>query len=206
MSTVFSADGTAIGFDAWGDGPPLIMVDGATAYRAMSPIAAQVGALLRDDFRTYAYDRRGRGESGDALPYSVQRETEDVAALIDEAGGPAFVCGFSSGAVLALDAAAAGLPITRLALFEPPFVVDDSRPPRPADYVERLDAAVAAGRPGDAVELFMTGAVGMPAEMLAGPLPAVSLQAVEGAQHNVEADVLAPALRQFAAAGQAIRH
>ncbi|HYX59408.1 MAG TPA: hypothetical protein VE888_10420 [Streptosporangiaceae bacterium] len=65
MSTVFSADGTAIGFDAWGDGPPLIMIDGATAYRAMSPIAAQVGALLRDDFRTYAYDRRGRGESGD---------------------------------------------------------------------------------------------------------------------------------------------
>ena len=65
MSTVFSADGTAIGFDAWGDGPPLVMIDGATAYRAMSPIAAQVGALLRDDFRTYAYDRRGRGESGD---------------------------------------------------------------------------------------------------------------------------------------------
>jgi len=160
MSTVFSADGTAIGFDAWGDGPPLIMIDGATAYRAMSPIAAQVGALLRDDFRTYAYDRRGRGESGDTPPYSVQREIEDVAALIDEAGEPAFVCGFSSGAVLALDAAAAGLPITRLALFEPPFVVDDSRPPRPADYVERLDAAVAAGRPGDAVELFMTGRSG----------------------------------------------
>jgi pimeloyl-ACP methyl ester carboxylesterase len=272
MSTVFSADGTAIGFDAWGDGPPLIMIDGATAYRAMSPTAAQVGALLRDDFRTYAYDRRGRGESGDTPPYSVRREIEDVAALIDEADGPAFVCGFSSGAVLALDAAAAGLPITRLALFEPPFVVDDSRPPRPADHVERLDAAVAAGRPGDAVELFMTGAVGMPAEVLAGlrespfwpaleavaptiaydgrimgatmsgqPLPAdrwaavtvptlvmygrgtepwlitaaraladllptASLQAVEGAQHNVEAHVLAPALRQLAAAGQATRH
>ena len=78
---------------------------------------------------------------------------------------PAFVCGFSSGAVLALDAAAAGLPITRLALFEPPFVVDDSRPPLLAGYVERLDAAVAAGRPGDAVELFITGAVGMPAEV-----------------------------------------
>ena len=99
MGTVFSADGTAIGFDAWGDGPPLIMIDGATAHRAMSPIAAQVGALLRDDFRTYAYDRRGRGESGDTPPYSVQREIEDLAALIDEAGGPAFVCGFSSGAV-----------------------------------------------------------------------------------------------------------
>ena len=268
MSTVLSADGTTIGFEAWGEGAPLIMIDGATAYRAMSQTAAQVGALLQDDFRTYAYDRRGRGESGDTPPYAVQREIEDVAALIDEAGGPAFVCGFSSGAVLALDAAAAGLPITRLALFEPPFVVDDSRPPGPADYVQRLDAAVAAGRPGDAVELFMTGAVGMPAEAVAGlrqspfwpaleavahtiaydgrimgstmsgqPLPAdrwaavaaptlvmygrgtepwliaaaralaallptASLQAVEGAQHNVEADVLAPALRRFAAAGR----
>lgn len=99
MGTVLSADGTAIGFEAWGEGPPLIMIDGATAYRAMSQTAAQVGALLQDDFRTYAYDRRGRGESGDTPPYAVQREIEDVAALIDEAGGPAFVCGFSSGAV-----------------------------------------------------------------------------------------------------------
>ena len=168
MGRVLSADGTAIGFDAWGDGPPLIMIDGATAYRAMSQTAAQVGALLRGDFRTYAYDRRGRGESGDTPPYAVQREIEDVAALIDEAGGPAFVCGFSSGAVLALDAAAAGLPITRLALFEPPFVVDDSRPPLPADYVERLDAAVADGRPGDAAELFLTAAAGLPPEAAAG--------------------------------------
>jgi pimeloyl-ACP methyl ester carboxylesterase len=78
------------------------------------------------------------------------------------------VFGWSSGAVLTLDAAAAGLPITHVALFEPPFVVDDSRPPLPADYVERLDAAVAAGRPGDAVELFMTAAAGMSADDVAG--------------------------------------
>jgi pimeloyl-ACP methyl ester carboxylesterase len=271
MSTVISADGTTIGYDARGEGQPLIMVDGATAYRAVSPTSGQVGELLRDEFRTYAYDRRGRGESGDTPPYAVQREIEDLAALIDEAGAPALVCGFSSGAVLALDAAAAGLPITRLALFEPPFVVDDSRPPRPVDYVQRLDASVADGRPGDAVELFMTGAVGMPAEVidgmrqspfwpalegiaptiaydgrimgstmsgqplpadrwaavgvpalvmygrgtepwliaaaraLAGLLPTASLQAVEGAQHNVEAGVLAPVLRQFALAEQAAR-
>src|SRR5215472_15027384 len=264
MSTVTSADGTTIGYDARGEGQPLIMIDGATAYRAVSPTAGQVGELLRDEFRTYAYDRRGRGESGDTPPYAVQREIEDLAALIDEAGAPALVCGFSSGAVLALDAAAAGLPITRLALFEPPFVVDDSRPPAPADYVQRLDAAI-AGRPGDAVELFLTGAVGMPAEYvagmrqspfwpaleavaptiaydgrimgstmsgaplpadrwaavgvpalvmygrgtepwliaaaraLAGLLPAATLQAVEGEQHSVAAEVLAPALRQFAA-------
>jgi pimeloyl-ACP methyl ester carboxylesterase len=269
MGTVLSADGTAIRFDAWGDGQPLILVDGATSYRAVSQINAQVGALLQDEFRVYAYDRRGRGESGDTAPYSVQREIEDLTALIADAGAPAFVCGFSSGAVLALDAAAAGLPITRLALFEPPFVVDDSRPPGPAGYVERLDASVADGRPGDAVELFLTGAVGLPAEAvagmrqspfwpaleavahtiaydgrimgstmsgaplpggcwaavsapslvmyghgtepwliaaaraLAGLLPNASLRAVDGAQHSVAPEVLAPALREFASTKQA---
>jgi pimeloyl-ACP methyl ester carboxylesterase len=269
MSRVQSADGTAIGFDAWGGGQPLILVDGATSFRAVSQINAQLGGLLRDEFRVYAYDRRGRGESGDTAPYSVQREIEDLAALIADAGAPAFLCGFSSGAVLALDAVAAGLPITRLALFEPPFVVDDSRPPGPADYVQRLDAFVADGRPGDAVELFLTGAVNMPAEAIAGmrqspfwpalesvahtiaydgrvmgstmsgaPLPAdrwaavsvpslvmygrgtepwliaaaralagllpnASLQAVDGAQHSVAPEVLAPALREFASTGHA---
>jgi pimeloyl-ACP methyl ester carboxylesterase len=160
--------GTTICFDAWGDGQPLIMIDGATGHRAVSQTHAQVGALLREEFRVYSYDRRGRGESGDTAPYAVQREIEDLAALIADAGAPALVCSFSSGAVLALDAAAAGLPITRLALFEPPFVVDDSRPPAPADYVERLDACIADGRRGDAVELFLTGAVGMPVEHVAG--------------------------------------
>jgi pimeloyl-ACP methyl ester carboxylesterase len=269
MGTVLSVDGTAICFDAWGDGQPLIMIDGATSYRAVSQIHAQVGALLREEFRVYSYDRRGRGESGDTAPYAVQREIEDLAALIADAGAPAFVGGVSSGAVLALEAAAAGLPIARLALFEPPFVVDDSRPPVPADYVQRLDACIADGRPGDAVELFMTGAVGMPAEYVGGMrqspfwpaleaiahtiaydgrvmgptmsgaplpadrwaavsmptlvmygrgtepwlisaaraladlLPAASLQAVEGAQHYVTAEVLAAALRQFASAEHA---
>ena len=168
MGTVHSADGTRIAFDAWGHGQPLIMVDGATSHRAVSQLNAQVGHLLGEEFRVYAYDRRGRGESGNTAPYAVQREIEDLGALIAEVGAPASVCGFSSGAVLALDAAAAGLPISRLALFEPPFVVDDSRPPGPADYVARLDASVAEGRPGDAVELFMTAAVGLPAEAVAG--------------------------------------
>jgi pimeloyl-ACP methyl ester carboxylesterase len=264
MGTVLSADGTAISFDAWGDGPPLILIDGATSHRAVSQINAQVGALLRDEFRVYSYDRRGRGESGDTTPYAVQREIEDLAALIADAGAPAFVCGYSSGAVLALDAAASGLPIARLALFEPPFVVDDSRPPLPTDYVQRLDAFNADGRPGDAAELFLTAAASMPAEYVPGMrqspfwpaleavahtiaydgrimgttmsgrplptdrwaavsvptlvmhgrgtepwlisaahalvdlLPTASLQAVEGEQHNVAAEVLAPALRQFA--------
>ncbi|GAA4672723.1 alpha/beta fold hydrolase [Phytohabitans rumicis] len=163
-----SADGTVIAFTAWGEGEPLIIIDGATAYPAINPLNEQIGGMLSDEFRTYAYDRRGRGQSTDTAPYAVAREIEDLAALIEVAGAPATVFGWSSGAVLALDAAAAGLPIRRLALFEPPFVVDDSRPPLPADYVERLDAAVADGRPGDAAELFITAAAGMPPEFVDG--------------------------------------
>jgi pimeloyl-ACP methyl ester carboxylesterase len=167
-SAAVSADGTVIAFTAWGEGDPLIIIDGATAYPAINPTNEEVGRLLSDEFRTYAYDRRGRGQSTDTAPYAVEREIEDLAALIEVAGAPATVFGWSSGAVLALDAAAAGLPITRLALFEPPFVVDDSRAPLPADYVERLDAAVADGRLGDAAELFMTAAAGLPAEAVDG--------------------------------------
>jgi pimeloyl-ACP methyl ester carboxylesterase len=167
-TTVVSADGTSIAFTAWGAGEPLIIIDGATAYPAINPTNEELARLLSDRFRTYAYDRRGRGRSTDTRPYAVRREIEDIAALIEVAGAPATVFGWSSGAVLALDAAAAGLPIKRLALFEPPFVVDDSRPPLPADYVERLDAAVADGRPGDAAELFLTAAAGLPPEAVSG--------------------------------------
>lgn len=164
---VTAADGTIIAFTAWGEGDPLIIVDGATSYPEINPSDEAIGRLLADSFRTYAYDRRGRGDSTDTPPYKVDREIEDLAALIDVTGGPVTLFGWSSGAVLALDAAAAGLPISRLALFEPPFVVDDTRPPLPADYVEQLDAACANGRPGDAVELFMTAAAGVPAEWVA---------------------------------------
>jgi pimeloyl-ACP methyl ester carboxylesterase len=188
MGTVRSKDGTTIAFDAWGDGQPLIIIDGATAYRGVNPTNAEVGQLLGDDFRVYAYDRRGRGESTDTAPYAVEREIEDLAALIADAGAPATVFGWSSGAVLALDAAAAGLPITRLALFEPPFVVDDSRPPFPVDYVQQLDASVADGRPGDAVELFMTAAVGMPAEAVAGMRQSPFWPTLEAVAHTIAYD------------------
>ena len=188
MRTVRSKDGTTIAFDADGDGQPLIMIDGATAYRAVNPTNAEVGQLLSDQFRVYAYDRRGRGESTDTAPYAVEREIEDLAALIADAGAPAVVFGWSSGAVLALDAAAAGLPITRLALFEPPFVVDNSRPPRPADYVQRLDDAVANGRPGDAVELFLTAAAGMPAEAVDSMRQSPFWPALEAVAHTVAYD------------------
>jgi pimeloyl-ACP methyl ester carboxylesterase len=188
MGTVRSKDGTTIAFDAWGDGQPLIMVDGATAHRAVNPTNAEVGQLLREEFRVYAYDRRGRGDSTDTAPYAVQREIEDLAALIAEAGAPAMVFGWSSGAVLALDAAADGLPISRLALFEPPFVVDGSRPPLPDDYVRRLDDATANGRPGDAAELFLTAAAGMPAEAVAGVRQSPFWPALEAVAHTIAYD------------------
>jgi pimeloyl-ACP methyl ester carboxylesterase len=186
--TVRSKDGTRIAFDAWGEGQPLIMVDGATAHRAVNPLNAEVGQLLGDEFRVYGYDRRGRGESGDTAPYAVEREIEDLAALIADAGGPALVCGFSSGAVLSLDAAAAGLPISRLALFEPPFVVDDSRPALPADYVEQLDRCIADGRPGDAAEVFLTAAVNLPAEAVAGIRQSPYWPALEAVAHTIAYD------------------
>lgn len=188
MSTVRSKDGTKIAFEAWGDGQPLIMIDGATGYRALNPLNEEVAKLLSDEFRVYAYDRRGRGESSDTAPYAVEREIEDIAALIDDAGAPALVFGWSSGAVLALDAAAAGASVTRVAAFEPPFVVDDSRPSLPADYVQRLEASVADGRPGDAVELFMTAAAGMPNEMVAGMREATFWPAVEAVAHTIAYD------------------
>ena len=170
MQTVHSKDGTAIAFDRSGGGPALILVGGALSTRAA---AADVTGHLDGTFTVIAYDRRGRGDSGDTLPYAVEREIEDIAALLQAAGGSSFVFGHSSGAVLALRAAAAGLPIPRLALYEPPFIVDDSRPPVPRDFVAHLDALIAAGRRGDAVAYFMTVATTIPdvalAEMRRGP-------------------------------------
>jgi pimeloyl-ACP methyl ester carboxylesterase len=164
MNTTRSTDGTAIAYETCGEGPPLILVDGALCYRKMGPSRA-LSEVLSEHFTVISYDRRGRGESADTAPYSVEREVEDLGALIAAAGGSAYVCGFSSGAVLALEAAARGLPITALALYEPPFIVDDSRPPAAADYVERLKTLLASNRRGDAVRLFMRH-VGMPAPLV----------------------------------------
>jgi pimeloyl-ACP methyl ester carboxylesterase len=165
MHTTSSADGTVIAYETCGQGPPLILVDGALCYRKMGPSRA-VAASLREHFTVVTYDRRGRGESTDCALYSVDREVDDLAALIAAVGGSAYLCGFSSGAVLALDAAAAGLPITGLALYEPPFIVDDSRPPATADYVPQLNGLLTSNRRGDAVRLFMRE-VGLPGPLVA---------------------------------------
>ncbi|MFC6819365.1 alpha/beta fold hydrolase, partial [Nonomuraea dietziae] len=131
MNKVMSTDGTAIAYDRRGSGPALILVDGAMCWRAQGP-SGPLADLLGQHFTVYTYDRRGRGDSRDATTYQVEREIEDLRALIDEAGGAAHVYGISSGAALALEAANAGLPITSLALYEPPFIVDGTRPPAPA--------------------------------------------------------------------------
>jgi pimeloyl-ACP methyl ester carboxylesterase len=160
-----SADGTPIAYERTGTGPPLIVVGGALSTRVAAEPLAQ---LLAPRFAVIAYDRRGRGDSGDTPPYTVEREVDDLAALIAEVGGSAFVLGHSSGAVLALEAARIlGSTIPMLALYEPPFIVDDSRPPAPADFVAHLDELVAADRRGDAVEYFLITGPGVPAEALA---------------------------------------
>jgi len=167
MKSVTSRDGTEIAFDRHGGGSPVVLVGGAFQHRVVDPPTAQLASLLGERFSVYHYDRRGRGDSGDAETYSPEREIEDLQAIIEEAGGQASVFGNSCGGVLVLDAAASGLAIERLALYEAPFIVDDSRQPVPEDYRERLVELVSAGRRGDAVELFLTEPAEVPAEFVA---------------------------------------
>lgn len=161
MHTVTSKDGTIIAFDRLGQGPAVILVGGAFSYRAF-PQLAELAELLSDRFTVVNYDRRGRGDSGDTPPYAVEREIEDLAALIDAAGGSASVWGWSSGGALALRAAAHGLAIERLAVYEPPFMVDSSHRLPPPDFAARLDRLTARGRRGAAVHYYMTKGIGLP--------------------------------------------
>jgi pimeloyl-ACP methyl ester carboxylesterase len=163
--TIRSADGTEIAYEVTGGGPPLILVDGALCFRAQGP-GGPLAKELAKDFTVYTYDRRGRGESGNAAGYSPGLEIDDLAALIKRAGGSAAVAGISSGAVLALEAANSGLPITRLALYEAPFIVDDSREPAQPDLLAQVRRLVAQDRRADAVRLFMR-TVGLPGFVVA---------------------------------------
>ena len=163
MNTLISADGTRIAYEQQGDGPPLVLVDGALCRRAFGPMA-QLAKLLAPRFTVVHYDRRGRGASGDTRPYAVGREVEDLAAVIDVLGGSAHVYGASSGAALAMRAAAAGAGVRKLVMFEPPYVMEDSGfdPELLAEYRGRIDGLLAAERRGAAVALFMK-VVGVPA-------------------------------------------
>lgn len=165
MATTTSKDGTSIAFDRTGSGPAVVLVGGGPTTRGAN---AHLAGVLAEHFTVVNYDRRGRGDSGDTAPYAVEREHEDLAAVIDVVGGSAMVVGSSGGAVLALQAAVAGVPITRLALWEPSYVVAGTRPHPGTDYRERLETLVSQGRAGDALEVFFTAAVGLPGDMVAG--------------------------------------
>jgi pimeloyl-ACP methyl ester carboxylesterase len=160
MKTAISKDGTRIAYDVQGSGPALVLVDGAMCRRAFGPMG-ELAPKLAHRFTVYGYDRRGRGDSGDTPPYAVEREIEDLAALIDAAGGAACLYGASSGAMLALRGAAAGLRVPKMVLFEPPFAGADT-PPLPPRYRARIDELLAAGDRGGAIALFMK-VVGVPA-------------------------------------------
>ncbi|MDG9710028.1 alpha/beta fold hydrolase [Streptomyces sp. DH10] len=157
---VVSADGTEIAFEQSGSGPAVVLVASALADRSDT---TRLAALLAEHFTVINYDRRGRGASGDGDAYAVEREIEDIAALIEHVGGSASLFGSSSGAVLALRAAAAGVNIDRLALYEPPFVVAEGDDGPPRDLARQITALLAQGRDGDAVKYFMTRVQGMPA-------------------------------------------
>lgn len=184
MNEVTSNDGTTIAFDRLGEGPPVILVCGGSTDRASN---APLADLLAEHFTVFNYDRRGRGDSGDTPPYAVERELEDIEALIDAAGGSAFVYGTSSGAALALIAASSGRPITKLALWEPPYILDENSRP-PADQAEQYNEMIAEGRRGDAVEFFMSKVVGLPPEFVAFARTQPFWQAQEAIAHTLAYD------------------
>jgi pimeloyl-ACP methyl ester carboxylesterase len=163
IQTVTSRDGTKLAVDVVGTGPAIVLVSGGSVDRGSN---AGLADVLKSDFTVYNYDRRGRGDSGDTLPYAVEREIEDIEAVIALAGGTAHLYGSSSGAGLAFEAAAAGASVDKLVLWEPPYNLDPAGRP-PADSVEQLDRMVAEGRRGDAATFFMVDMVRLPAEFAA---------------------------------------
>ena len=166
FKTVSSADGTQIAYDRSGDGPPVILVGGAFNDRST---VAGLAALLAPDLTAVRYDRRGRGDSGNNdATFAIEREIEDLAAVIGQVGGSASVFGHSSGAVLALEAAERGAAIDRLAVYEPPYITDGSRPRPPASAADQVKALIAEDRRDEAVTIFLTVSVGVPADLVAG--------------------------------------
>jgi pimeloyl-ACP methyl ester carboxylesterase len=257
VNTVTSKDGTKIAFDKQGNGPAVILVSGALSSRASVPL--DLSELLSAHFTVYNYDRRGRGESGDTLPYAVDREIEDIEALIDDAGGPAYLYGHSSGAALAMEATIKlGDKVKKLVMYEAPYSVNDKAEQAWKAFGQQLTEQLKAGRRGDAVASFMklvlvpdeqiegmkhspawpqfetlahtlaydyavVGEEGVPtaraakvtvptlvmnggksydfmldvAQTLSSVIPQAHLRTLEGQDHNVSPEVLAPVLTQF---------
>ena len=166
MHTVTSPDGTTIAYDKQGSGPALVLVDGALTVHSSG--SGELGRLLAPQFTVYGFDRRGRGASGDTLPYAADREIDDIEALIDRAGEPAFLYGHSSGGPLAMRAAIRlGRKVSKIALYEPPYNNDPGVQESWSQYLQELGQTLAEGRRGDAVALFMR-LIGTPAEQVDG--------------------------------------
>jgi pimeloyl-ACP methyl ester carboxylesterase len=185
VDTVVSPDGTTIAYDRAGNGPPVILINAGPTDRTVN---APLINLLAPRLTVLNYDRRGRGDSGDTAPYAVDREYEDLEAIIDAAGGSAHLFGNSGGAILALEAAARGLPITSIVAWEPPYILDGTRPPVPSDYKQQLAKLLAAGRRGDMVELFLTQAAGIPAQFVASIRQSPFWSAQEAVAHALVYD------------------
>jgi pimeloyl-ACP methyl ester carboxylesterase len=165
FQTVASTDGTTIAVEKTGGGPPVILIGGAFNDRST---VAGLAAVLASDFTAVTYDRRGRGDSGDSANYAVEREVEDLAAVIAHVGGTAGVFGHSSGAALALEAAQRGVGIGKLAAYEPTYVIDGTRPRPAADLADQLRALIAADDRDQAAALFLAENAGMPPEVIEG--------------------------------------
>ena len=184
LNHVTSRDGTKIAYDRLGEGPPVILVSGGSVDRWSN---AGLAGALSTDFTVFNYDRRGRGPSGDTPPYAVEREIEDIDAVLQAAGGSAGLYGSSSGAALALEAAASGLAVSKLALWEPPYILDENARP-PKDQIEQYNKMLAEGRRGDAAEYFMAKVVGMPAEFVANARSQPWWPAQEALAHTLPYD------------------
>jgi pimeloyl-ACP methyl ester carboxylesterase len=165
MHTITSRDGTRIAYDVQGSGPAVILIDGAWCGRNMGPMP-KLAPLLAPHFTVYNYDRRSRGDSTVSTDYSPDREYEDLAALIEVAGGSASLYGTSSGAALALFATARGLPVERLAIFEPPFTDVPGGKPMPVGYQAEVERLVAEDKRAALIKFFMVKMIGMPAFMM----------------------------------------
>jgi pimeloyl-ACP methyl ester carboxylesterase len=190
MSTVKSSDGTVIAYEKHGSGPALILVDGAMGFRALG-FGNPLAEMLSEHFTAYTYDRRGRGESSNTKPFSIQREVEDIEALIDQAGGSANVYGISSGACLALEAAIRlGRKVNKLALFEPPYNSDPASIEAWKDYRNKLASLIRDNRKSEAVALFMRF-VGTPADMIEGMQKSTAWSMMESAALTLEYDAAA---------------
>ncbi len=163
METVISKDGTALAFDRLGAGAALIMMGGGLNDRQQ---AAELASLLAPHFTVFNYDRRGRSDSGDTQPYAVSKEIDDLNAVIGVAGGSAMLFANCTGGMLALEAVAQGVPITRLALYEPPYIVGDAHARLDQEFRTNITHLLDSGRPGDAVTHFLERGIGLPSEVL----------------------------------------